>query len=155
MFVETRADSGTAISVEWATKAFNQKAFMKFKKYYDPTFQFKSVSTSGALSGDIIVDGVTVTSTFTINQQSTGGAGFGTYLFGFHLFGDAPNSTDVNASISSDLIVQVKIVKIARSIKYKFRSNSATARYKFLSLNNTFALLNGKRLPSSSITYVT
>lgn len=155
MFVETRADSGAAISVEWATKAFNQKAFMKFKKYYDPTFQFKSVSTSGALSGDIIVDGVTVTSTFTINQQSTGGAGFGTYLFGFHLFGDAPNSTDVNASISSDLIVQVKIVKIARSIKYKFRSNSATARYKFLSLNNTFALLNGKRLPSSSITYVT
>lgn len=154
MFVETRADSGTAISVEWATKAFNQKAFMKFKKYYDPTFQFKSVSTSGALSGDIIVDGVTVTSTFTINQQSTGGAGFGAILFGFHLFGDAPNSTDVNASVSSDLIVQVKMVKIARSIKYKFRSNSATARYKFLSLNNTFALLNGKRLPSSSITYV-
>lgn len=155
MFVETRSDSGTAISVEWATKAFNQKAFMKFKKYFDPTFQFKSVSTSGALSGDIIVDGVTITSTFTINQQSTGGAGFGAILFGFHLFGDAPNGTNVGESVSSDLVVQVKLVKIARSIKYRFRSNSATARYKFLSLNSNFMLLSGKRLPSSSITYVT
>ncbi len=154
MFVETRSDSGTAISVEWATKSFNQKAFMVYKEYHDPIFQFKSVSTSGALSGDIIIDGVSVTSTFTINQQSTGGAGVGVFMVGFDLPGDAPGGTNLDASVSSDLLVQVKIVKIARSIKYKFRSNSNTARYKFLSVNNNYMLLPDKRLGSSSISYV-
>lgn len=154
MFVETRSDAGSPISVEWATKAFNQKVFLKYKKYFNPTFQFKSVTTSGALSGDIILDGVTTTATFTINQQSTGGAGVGAFIVGFHLPGDAPAGTNLDASVSSDILVEVKTVKKARSIKYKFRSNSATARYKFLSLANTYEVLAGKPLPSSSRVYV-
>lgn len=154
MFVETRADSGTAISVEWATKAFNQKVFLKYKKYYNPTFQFKNVTTSGALEGDIILDGVTVTATFTVNQQSTGGAGVGAFLVGFHLPGDAPNGTNLELVSSSDILVEVKTVKKARSIKYRFRSDSATARYKFLSLASTYAVLTNKLLPSSSRVYV-
>jgi hypothetical protein len=154
MFVETRSDSGTAISVEWATKAFNQKAFFKFKKYFHPTFQFKSVTTSGALEGDIILDGSTVTANFTINQQSTGGAGVGVMFPGFDFPGDAPGGVNVSLSASSDLVVEVKMVRIARSIKYRFRSNSATARYKFLSLATTYNVLEKKALPSTSITYV-
>lgn len=154
MFEDVRADSGTAISVEWATKAYNQKVFLKYKEYYDPTFQFKNVITSGALEGDIILDGVTVTATFTINQQSTGGAGVGAMLVGFHLPGDAPNGTNLDLAVSSDIIVEVKTVKQARSIKYRFRSNSATARYKFLSLANTYMVLANKPLSSTSRTYI-
>lgn len=154
MFEEVNADSGSAISVEWATKAFNQKVFNKYKEYYDPTFQFKNVVTSGALEGDIILDGVVVEATFTINQQSTGGAGVGAFLVGFHLPGDAPNSTNLDAAVSSDIVVEVKTVKQARSIKYKFRSNSATAKYKFLSIANTYMVLANRPLKSTSRTYI-
>lgn len=154
MFVETRSDSGSAISVEWATKAFNQKQFLKYKKYFDPTFQFKNVTTSGALEGDIILDGATVTANFTINQQSSGGAGVGVMFPGFSLPGSAPGGVNVSLASSSDLVVEVKMVRIARSIKYRFRSNSATARYKFLSLASTYNVLDKKALPSTSITYV-
>ena len=154
MFVETRSDSGTAISVEWATKAFTQKAFHKYKEYYDPTFQFKNVVTSGALSGDIILDGTIVIASFTINQQSTGGAGIGAQLFGSVLFGDAPNSTNLDLATSSDVLVEVKTTKQARSIKYAFRSNSATAKYKFLSIANTYMVLADKPIKSSSRVYL-
>jgi len=154
MWEDTKSDSGTPISVEWATKAYNQKAFHKYKEYYDPTFQFKNVTTSGALEGDIILDGVTVTASFTINQQSTGGAGFGVSLFGFHLLGDAPNGTNLEAAVSSDIVVEVKTVKQARSIKYRFRSNSATAKYKFLSSATTYMVLADKPLPSTNRVYV-
>jgi len=154
MFEETRADSGAPISVQWATKAFNQKVFLKYKEYYDPTFQFKNVITSGALSGDIILDGVIVEATFTINQQSTGGAGVGATMVGFTLPGDAPNGTNLDSAASSDIIVEVKTVKQARSIKYQFRSNSATARYKFLSVANTYMVLADKPLKSTSRVYI-
>ena len=154
MFVQTRSDSGTAISVEWATKAFTQKAFHKYKEYYDPTFQFKNVVTSGALSGDIILDGTIVIASFTINQQSTGGAGIGAQLFGSVLFGNAPNSTNLDLATSSDVLVEVKTTKQARSIKYAFRSNSATAKYKFLSIANTYMVLADKPIKSSSRVYL-
>jgi hypothetical protein len=154
MFVDTRSDSGTAISVEWATKAFTQKAFHKYKEYYDPTFQFKNVVTSGALSGDIILDGTIVIATFTINQQSTGGAGVGAQLIGNVLVGDAPNSTNLDLASSSDVLVEVKTTKQARSVKYAFRSNSATARYKFLSLANTYMVLANRPIKSASRVYL-
>ena len=154
MFVETRSDSGVAISVEWATKAFNQKQFLKFKKYFDPTFQFKNVTTSGALSGDIILDGNTVTAYFTVNQQSSGGAGVGVSLVGVVLPGDAPGAVNISLINSSDIPVLVKFVGIARSIKYRFRSNSASAKYKFLALANTYNLLENKSLPDTAISYV-
>lgn len=152
MFVDTRSDAGTAISVEWATKAFNQKAFHKYKKYFDPTFQFKSVTTSGALTGDIIIDGLIVSATFAVNQQSTGGAGVGAMLVGFNLPGDAPLGVS-SQLISSDIVVEVKMIRKSRSIKYRFRSNSASARYKFLSLANTYQVLSTKKLPSTFRTY--
>lgn len=154
MFVENRSDCGSAINVEWATKSFNQKTFHKYKEYYDPTFQFKNVTTSGALSGDIILDGVTVSSQFSINQQTTGGAGVGAMLFGQHLFGDAPSGAAASPS-SADIVVEVKTVKQARSIKYRFRSSTINARYKFLSLANTYMILADQPLPSTSRVYAT
>lgn len=154
MFVETRSDSGAAISVEWATKSFNQKQFLKFKKYFDPTFQFKNVTTSGALEGDIILDGTTVTAQFTVNQQTSGGAGIGVTLVGVTLPGDAPGATNLSLSSSADIPVLVKFVGIARSIKYRFRSDSATAKYKFLALANIYNVLEKKGLPDSAIAYV-
>lgn len=153
MWVDDRNDNGSAISVEWATKAFNQKVFHKYKQYFNPTFQFKNVTTSGALEGDIIVDGVTVNATFTINQATTGGAGMGVSLFGFTLFGDAPGGSNTDAAVSADILVEVDTQQTARSIKYRFRSNSATAQYKFLSLANTYEVLPEMRLTSGSRVY--
>lgn len=154
MFENVRGDSGAVIDVEWATKAFNQKVFFKEKKYRDPIFQFKNVTTSGALEGDIILDGTEVTANFTINQQSTGGAGVGATLVGFTLPGNAPNGTNLDLAIASDLPVQIYTINIARSVKYRFRSSSATARYKFLSLATMYSVLVGRRLNQTTITYI-
>jgi hypothetical protein len=154
MFELDRNDSGQPISAQWALKAFNQKSFMKVKKYFDPAFQFKNVTTSGALQGDIILDGVSVTANFTVNQQSTGGAGVGATIPGFTLVGDAPSGTNVDQQTSSDIPVVVYMVDYGRSIKYRFRSNSATARYKFLSVATNYMILTGRKLDQQRYVYV-
>lgn len=141
MFRAERNDNGSAISVEWATKSFNQKQFRKFKDYYDPSFQFKDVTVSGALQGDIIIDGAIVNANFTINPQSTGGAGVGVMLVGFHVPGEAPGGT-VASEFSSDVPVQVETLQTARSIKYAFRSSTINARYKFLSAAHQYQILD-------------
>jgi len=154
MFTSDKNDDGVAISVEWATKSFNQKAFHKYKKYYHPTFQFKNIVKSGALSGYIYIDGAVLNSAFTINQQTLGGAGFGAYLFGTVLFGDAGGGTIVTG-VSSDVVQQVVTRPKARSIKYVFKSNSLNASYKFLSLAHDFKILDGKPLKSTFRVYPT
>lgn len=152
MFVTTRSDSGSAISVQWGTKAFNQKVFHKYKEYFAPTFQFKNVTVSGALSGDIILDGTIVEASFPVNQQTSGGAGVGVMLPGFHLPGEAPSGTELENPVS-DVIVEVDTKQIARSIKYVFRSNSATARYKFLAVSHVYQILDERRLESDNRVY--
>jgi len=153
MFTDARNDNGTAISVNWATKAFNQKAFLYYKKYFNPVLQFKDVSSSGAVTGDIILDGAIVTGSFSVNQATSGGSGVGASMFGEVLFGDAPAGTPPT-TLSADTIVELNMQKKARSIKFEFRSNTLNARYKFLSLAYIYRILEGKRLPSSVRTYV-
>lgn len=154
MFVEDRNDNGEPISVEFATKSFNQKQFQKYKKFYNPIFQFKDVSRTGSISGDIIVDGATTAATFSVNAQTTGGAGFGVTRIGLDLFGDSPGGV-VTSGVSSDTIIEIKFKKIARSLKYEFRSNSVNSRFKFLSFVHSFMVLDNKRLPSSNRFYST
>jgi hypothetical protein len=152
LFEATRADAGSEIAVQWATKSFNQKLPHKYKEYFAPTFQFKNVTTSGALSGDIVVDGAIVEASFPVNQQTTGGAGVGVMTPGFHLLGDAPGGS-ISEGASSDVLVEVDTKQIARSIKYVFRSNSATARYKFLAAMHTYMVLDERRLESDNRVY--
>lgn len=153
MFTDNRLDNGVAIDVIWATKSFNQKLFNKYKIYYDPVFQFKDVSKAGSLTGEIYLDGTILSSKFTVNQQSQGGAGMGVYLPGFHLLGDAPGS-GVITGLSSDIPVEVDLCEEGRSIKYLFRSNAAAdVRYKFLSLANNYEVLTDMNLNSAYHVY--
>lgn len=154
MFVTARNDDGVAISVQWATKSFNQKSFHKIKKYYRPTFQFKNVTVGGALNGYIYLDGAILSSNFSVNQQTLGGSGFGSYLFGFPLFGESGGGTVVSG-VSSDIVEEVRLIEKARSIKYVFKSNVINAQYKFLSLAHDYKILAGKRLNSSYRVYPT
>lgn len=147
MFTTVRLDNTTAIDGIWGLKSFNQKLFNKYKKYFHPVFQFKDVNTSGGVSGEIYLDGLILDSSFSVNQQATGGAGFGQYLFGQDLFGDIGNSVEASG-LSSDIIVEVDLIKIARSIKYVFRFNTASdIRFKFLSVANTYRVLDSKPFP--------
>ena len=155
MFTEDRNDNGSAIAVQFATKSFNQKLFHKIKKYYNPTFQFKEVNQSGALEGEIYLDGSILLSGFSVNQQITGGAGMGVSFPGFTLPGEADGGQVSTTGISADIVVEVRTVKRARAIKYNFRSESADLFYKFLSLVHTYAVLQNKRLPSSVRFYPT
>lgn len=153
MFRDIRLDNTTAIEGVFATKAFNQKLFNKYKKYWNPVFQFKDVNTSGAIDGEIYHDGIILNASFTVNQQSQGGAGFGQYLFGQPLFGDVGAGTEAQG-LSSDVIVEVDSLNIARSVKYVFRFNSTSdVRFKFLSLANTYRVLENKPFPSSYKVY--
>jgi hypothetical protein len=153
MFQDDRNDNGVAINVEWSTKSFNQKVFNKFKLYYSPTFQFKDVSVSGAVEGDIVIDGSLVESTFSVNSQTSGGSGIGAAMPGVLLPGDSPGGTPPVA-LTRDTIVEVDVSQQeARSIKYQFRSNTLNARFKFLSLAHSFEVLGDRYLDQDQRVY--
>lgn len=152
MFTSSKNDRGTAIDVNWATKAFNQKTFHRFKDYYNPVVQFKDVTVSGAISGDVIVDGAIVAANFTVNTVNTGGTGVGFELPGFMLPGAGSGGTP-SSVYSSDQIVELDTNQSARSIKYEFRSSTSNADYKFLGITHQYAILGEQNLPSSVRTY--
>lgn len=154
MFQNDRNDNGSAISVSFATKSFNQKVFHKIKKYFIPTFQFKEVNQSGALSGEIYLDGAILDAGFSVNQQIGGGAGMGVSLFGFSLPGEADGGVPITTGVSSDIVVEVKTTRRGRSIKFNFTSDSIDLFYKFLSLEFEYAILD-RNLPSSTRYYPT
>jgi len=153
MFTEDRNDNGAAISVQWATKSFNQKVWQIPKKYTDPTLQFKDITRTAAIEGDIILDGATITGNFTVNQQTTGGGGAGAYFPGIMLPGLSAGDTSAS-SVSADTPVELAWWDRGRSIKFEFRSETVNARYKFLSLAFNYMILEGKRLSSSVRQYI-
>jgi hypothetical protein len=155
MFQTVKADNGVAINVLWATKSFNQKMFHKYKKYYMPTVQFKDVSTSGAINGQLYLDGSVVGAGFTITVPTTGGAGVGADLPGVMLPGMVSNGFITNFFSSSDIPVEVETIDTARSIKYAFNSAAIDARYKFLSVAHTYKILTNKNLMQQNRVYPT
>ena len=152
MFQNERNDNGVAINVAFSTKSFNQKLFGTYKKFIKPTFQFKDVSTTGNLSGDIITDGVIVAKEFNINNLITSGLGIGASLVGGLLVGDATGGTPAEGE-PSDQLVEIWARIKARSIKYSFTSSYVNLQYKFLSLKHTYEVLQNKRLPDSTRVY--
>jgi len=153
MFKDERNDSGVAIDVQWATKAFNQGQFNKEKRYHNPTFQFKDVSTSTNIKGYIYLDGVENSAEFTINQQTLSGGGVGAFIVGETLPGDAP-STSIDSGGSSDIPVEIYDILRGRSIKYVFSCNTLNSYFKFLSLVHTYSI-NSKRLDDRFRVYPT
>lgn len=154
MFKTSKNDRGVAISVKWDTKAFNQKTPHRYKDYYNPVVQFKDVNTSGAISGDVIVNGAIVAANFTVNTVNTGGTGVGYELVGQLLPGAGTGGTP-SSLYSSDQIVELDTNQNSRSIKYSFRSNTINADYKFLSVTHQYSILGEQNLPSTSRTYTT
>lgn len=153
MFTDDRNDNGASISVQCATKAFNQKAWQYYKKYSNPTIQFKDITRTAAIEGDIILDGVTINGSFTINQQTTGGGGAGAMIPGLFIPGTSAGETSVSGA-SADTIVELSYMQRARSIKFEFRSDTVNARYKILSLSFMYMILESKRLPSTVRQYI-
>lgn len=153
MFQTDRNDKGSSIDVQWATKAFNQGQFNKEKRYHNPTFQFKDVSTSTYINGYIYLDGVENAASFNINQQNLSGGGSGAIIPGFTLPGDAP-STTVDSEGSSDIPVEIYDLLRGRSIKYIFVCNTLNSYFKFLSLVHTYSITE-KRLDDRFRVYPT
>lgn len=153
MFQDDRNDNDSAISVEFTTKSFNQKVFHKYKKYYDPTYQFKGVSQSGQLEGEIYLDGNILSADFTVNQQIGGGAGMGASLWGFTLPGEADAGVGPTTGVSDDIVVEVDTIQRGRSIQYLFRSAAADLYYKLLSITHGYQVLPSKRLKQTQRYY--
>lgn len=152
MFQDDRNDDGTSIDVAFATKAFNQDVFHRFKAFIRPTFQFKDISTNGDIDGEIITDGAIVAKEFNINNLITDGLGIGASLIGGLHVGDATGGTPSEGE-SSDQLVELWYRVMARSIKYKFESSYYNLQYKFLSLAHDFEVLASKPLSDSTRVY--
>lgn len=140
MFQEDRNDNGSPINVQFATKSYNQKSFFNTKRYRDPKFQFIGVNRSAAINGEVILDGNINEETFPINRANIGGAGFGAMLFGQTLFGTATGGSPAD-NTASDQPLELDRIYEARSIKYRFRSNSTDLYFKFLALAHDFEVL--------------
>jgi hypothetical protein len=153
MFLTDRNDNGAAISVLWATKSFDQDSFYAYKQYYKPTFQFKNINKSGAISGDIVVDGAITEKSFSVTNIITGGLGFGAMLFGQPLFGNATGGTPSEGEPADQLVEIYTPRLLGRSIKYSFRTSTIDLTFKFLSLKHSYQVMEGRRLPQSSRIY--
>lgn len=153
MFQSDRNDNGSAISTLWATKSFDQDTFYAFKQYYKPTFQFKNINKSGAINGDIVVDGAITEKSFSITNVSLGGVGFGAMLFGQPLFGDAQGGTPSEGEAADQLIEVYTPRLVGRSIKYSFRTSTVNLTFKFLSIKHSYQVMEGRRLPQTSRVY--
>ena len=155
MFYSSKSDNGSAISGQWATKSFNQKIFHREKNYYNPTFQFKDITASGAITGEMYVDGAILQGGFTVNQQLSGGAGTGAVLVGGFLPGMADNGVTSTSGISDDIVIETYKKTQGRAIKYNFNFSQANLDFKFLALAHAFEIKPEKRLKSSQRFYVT
>lgn len=153
MWQDDRNDNGTAISTKWSTKAFDQDSFFLYKQYYRPTFQFKNINKSGAISGALIIDGSTTSKEFTITNVTTGGLGFGAMLFGQTLFGNATGGTPSEGEPADQLIEIYTPRLVGRSIKYLFETNTKNLIFKFLSLKHGYETMDGRRLPQTNRVY--
>lgn len=153
MFKDDRNDNGVAISAQADTKAFNQDSPHIYKQYYDPVIQVKGVNRSGTIDGEIYIDGAVIDGSFTINQQSTGGAGVGADMVGFMTPGDATEGVSSGEAASSDIIQSVYYSGEGRSIKYSFKSNELNLNYKILSIITEYEALSEMSLKENQRTY--
>lgn len=150
MFQSDRNDNGAAIATAWATKSFDQDSFYLHKQYYKPTFQFKNINKTGAITGDIVTDGSTSSKTFSVSDVITGGLGFGAMLIGQPLFGDATGGTPSNPEAADQLVEIYTPSTSGRAIKYEFSTSTIDLLYKFLSLKHGYQVMEGKRLSQTS-----
>jgi len=145
MYTSEYNDNGSAIDIRWATKSFNQGQFNKEKRYHNPTFQFKGVTSTTKINGYIYLDGVENAAQFVVNQPTTSGGGAGAIIPGFTLVGDSPSTFTVSGAEASDIPVEIYDLLRGRSIKYVFTSNTLNSYFKFLTLVHIYSI-NNKRL---------
>lgn len=145
MYTGSYNDNGSAIDILWSTKAFNQGQFHKEKRYHNPTFQFKGVTSTTKINGYIYLDGVENAAQFVVNQPTTSGGGVGAIIPGFYLIGDSPSTFTIEGANASDIPVEVYDLLRGRSIKYTFTSNTLNSYFKFLTLVHIYSI-NNKRL---------
>lgn len=155
MFKSDRNDNGLSFSGEFQSKAFTHKLPHKFKRFYNPTFQFKDINRSESINGEIYIDGSILEGTFTVTQQDVGGAGTGFDLVGFMLPGEAGGGSNTDAITSSDVLHEAYMIEVGRSIKYNFRFNAVNLNFKLLSIIHDHQVLPSKRLDEGKRSYVT
>jgi hypothetical protein len=122
------------------------------KEYYDPTFQFKGISKSSAIDGEVIIDGNISEKTFTVNRANLGGAGFGAMLFGVALFGTATGGS-ASENLASDQLVTAYGVFEGRSIKYAFNGSTVDLYFKFLALYHDYQVDTNFQYKNASVSY--
>ena len=152
MFVSDRNDNGTAISVKWATKAFNQGQFSREKRYYMPTVLTKDVENTSTLDCYIYTDGHETYAPLALTQLTLGGGGVGAILPGFTIPGDTPGLVQSDSDVPNDTPIEIRKQFRARSIKYMFESDTKDAEWKVLAIAHVYAILR-TRLTGSHVVY--
>ena len=147
-----RNDNGVPFDVRLATKAFTQKSFWTDKTYYDSKLQFKDISSESMINGEIILDGNIRGGQFMIDRSISQGVGFGNYLFGGTLFGDAEGGATTAATRNT--IIELFMKNESTSIKYGIYSKSSNPKFKLLSIAHLYQIMPDKRIDSNNRVYI-
>lgn len=152
MFTDDKNDNGVAIPVKFATKAFNEGQGSKQKRYFMPTIIIKDVEHTSTLDAYIYTDGHETHASIPLNQLTLGGGGVGAYIPGFHWPGDVPGLVQATSDIPNDTPIEIRKQFRARSIKYKFESDTINATYKVISVSHAYSIMT-TRLANGYVAY--
>ena len=152
MFMDDHNDNGVAIPVKCATKAFNEGQGAKQKRYFMPTIIIKDVHNTSMLDAYIYTDGHETHASIPLNQLTLGGGGVGVYIPGFDWPGDVPGLVQSSSDIPNDTPIEIRKQFRARSIKYKFESETIDATYKIISVSHAYSIMT-TRLANRYVAY--
>ena len=136
-----RNDSGSSFRTVIGTKAWNLGYFDTDKIFRNPTLWFKYIA-GGAISAEVWFDGTSFEGSGTLSDNSSG-AGIGVDLAGATLPGDT-YSTVVIQNSTADVVKELSLLSIARSITIYLIDDSVDGNWLFMGVHLLYTPLLGK-----------
>lgn len=141
-------DDGVAINSYWLSKRYNLKTFDEFKRWFDGSFLFRSVT--GVINLEIILDGYVVSRDVMIGSPITDNSGIGVAEWSIVVFGDDGSETIVSTADSlTDVVKRLKVNRSARSIQVKVSTNGINDRFVLTGYNLTYYPYGHFKFPSA------
>lgn len=141
-----RNDSNTSFRTAIGTKFVNNNKFDIEKIWRNPTFWFKYIN-GGQIDLEVWVDGTNYVGTTSLSSD-IGGAGAGMDLIGSFLAG-GNYSTVTTTNSNADIVKEIQLVKLSRSIGFYLIDDSANTNWLFQGYHLISSDLDGKPVSST------
>jgi len=145
---QSETDDGAAIDCYWYSKRYNLKSFDEFKRWFDVTLLFRSVT--GVISIDIIVDNFIISKKVYIGNVNALASGIGVKEWGLVEVGTDGVTSEVGAPETIvDIVKRIKVNRPGRAIQIKVSTNSVNDRFVLTGYNVTYYNYGHFKFPSS------